>query len=74
MREHGVAQFGDNFSAQRRVLAHREEFIRGAVSTDNCLNCGEVLTGQHCSHCGQRAKVRVLSFTSLMRDLLGDMT
>ena len=73
MREHGVAQFGDKFSAQRRVLAHREEFIRGAVSTDNCLNCGEVLTGQHCSHCGQRARVRVLSFTSLMRDLLGDM-
>ena len=73
MREHGVAQFGDKFSAQRRVLAHREEFIRGAVSTDNCLNCGEVLTGQHCSHCGQRARVRVLSFTSLMRDLLGDV-
>ena len=34
------------------VLAHREDFISGAVSTENCLNCGEVLTGQHCSHCG----------------------
>ncbi len=46
---------------ERRLLAHREDFIRGAVSTENCLNCGEVLKGQHCSHCGQRAKVRVLS-------------
>jgi Protein of unknown function (DUF3667)/Domain of unknown function (DUF4286) len=73
MRQDGVDKFGDGFSAQRRILAHREEFIRGAVSTDNCLNCGEVLTGQHCSHCGQRAKVRVLSFHGMMRDLLGDI-
>ena len=42
--------------AERRVLPHREEFVRGAVSTENCLNCGEVLTGQHCSHCGQHAQ------------------
>ena len=73
MRAHGIARFGDRFTAERRILAHREEFIRGAVSTENCLNCGEVLTGQHCSHCGQRAKVRVLSFASLMRDLFGDL-
>ena len=74
MRQRGVAMFGDRFSAERRVLAHREEFIRGRVSTENCLNCGEVLTGQHCSHCGQRAKVRVLSLTGLLRDLFGDLT
>jgi hypothetical protein len=74
MRQEGIARFGDRFSAQRRLLAHREEFIRGAVSTENCLNCGEVLTGQHCSHCGQRSKVRVLSLTSLLRDLFGDLT
>jgi hypothetical protein len=73
MRTRGVALFGDRFSAGRRQLAHREEFIRGAVSTENCLNCGEVLTGQHCSHCGQRAKVRVLSLGSLLRDLFGDL-
>jgi hypothetical protein len=73
MRAQGSALFGDRFTATRRVLAHREEFIRGAVSTENCLNCGEVLTGQHCSHCGQRAKVRVLSLWDMTRDLLGDM-
>jgi hypothetical protein len=33
-----------------------------------------VLTGQHCSHCGQRATVRVLSMWGLVRDLLGDIT
>ncbi len=74
MRAQGVTRFGDKFTTERRVLAHREEFIRGAVSTENCLNCGEVLTGQHCSHCGQRARVRVLSLTGLLRDLLGDLT
>ncbi len=74
MREHGVALFGDRFRADRRTLAHREEFIRGKVSTANCLNCGEVLTGQHCAHCGQRARVRVLSLGGLLRDVLDDLT
>ncbi len=73
MRAAGIAKFGERFSAQRRVLPHREEFIRGAVSTENCLNCGEVLTGQHCSHCGQHAKVRVLSLWGLIKDVLGDV-
>ncbi|HET7204696.1 MAG TPA: DUF4286 family protein [Steroidobacteraceae bacterium] len=73
MRQKGVAMFGDRFTAERRTLAHREDFVRGQVSTENCLNCGEVLTGQHCSHCGQRARVRVLSLTGLLRDLVGDL-
>ena len=74
MRAQGVEKFGDRFHAERRMLAHREEFIRGAFSTENCLNCGEVLRGQHCSHCGQRARVRVLSLGTLLRDLFGDIT
>ncbi|HQR49396.1 MAG TPA: DUF4286 family protein [Steroidobacteraceae bacterium] len=73
MRAAGVALFGDRYTAERRVLAHREEFIRGKVSTENCLNCGEVLTGQHCAHCGQRARVRVLSLWGMTRDLLDDV-
>jgi len=32
-----------------------------------------VLTGQHCSHCGQPAKVRVLSLWGLIKDVLGDV-
>ena len=73
MRAQGVARFGDRFSSERRVLPHREEFFRGAVSTENCLNCGEVLTGQHCSHCGQHATVRVLSLWGLTKDVIGDL-
>lgn len=73
MRAQGAARFGDRYTAVRRVLPHREEFLRGKVSTENCLNCGEVLTGQHCSHCGQPAKVRVLSLWSLTRDVIGDL-
>jgi len=73
MRAQGAARFGDRFSAERRVLPHREEFVHGAVSTENCLNCGEVLRGQHCSHCGQHAQVRVLSLWSLVRDVVGDL-
>jgi hypothetical protein len=73
MRAQGVARFGERFSAERRVLPHREEFVRGAVSTENCLNCGEVLTGQHCSHCGQHATVRVLSLWGLTKDVIGDL-
>jgi len=73
MRARGVELFGDRFSAERRVLAHREDFLSGAVSTENCLNCGEVLTGQHCSHCGQRAKVQVISLWGLVKDFLGDV-
>lgn len=73
MRAQGIARFADRFSAERRVLPHREEFVRGKVSTENCLNCGEVLTGQHCSHCGQPAKVRVLSLWGLIKDVIGDL-
>jgi hypothetical protein len=74
MQQQGAEKFGDRYAAVRRVLSHREEFLKGAFSTENCLNCGEVLRGQHCSHCGQRAKVRVLSLGTLLRDLLGDLT
>lgn len=73
LRESGVRLFGDRYIATPRVLAHREDFIHGTFSTENCLNCGEVLTGQHCSHCGQRARVRVLSLWGLTRDLVGDV-
>jgi hypothetical protein len=65
--------FGDHSTIARRVFGSRESFQHGAVSTENCLNCGEVLRGQHCMHCGQRARVRVLSLWGLLRDVLGDL-
>jgi hypothetical protein len=73
MQAAGAARFGQRFSVEQRVLPHREEFVRGAFSTENCLNCGEVLRGQHCSHCGQHAQVRVLSLWGLVKDVIGDV-
>ena len=73
MRTEGIGRFGERATEASRVLPHREELVRGAVSTENCLNCGEVLTGQHCSHCGQHAKVRVLSLWGLIKDVIGDL-
>ncbi len=69
----GRALFGDRYASAARVLPHREEFVLGAFSTENCLNCGEVLRGQHCSHCGQHAQVRVLSLWGLVKDVVGDL-
>jgi len=73
MRAHGLALFGDRFAARRRVLDARDHFEAGRISTDNCLNCGEVLSGQYCAYCGQRAKVRIISLWELLRDLVGDL-
>ncbi|MFM8353744.1 MAG: DUF3667 domain-containing protein, partial [Gammaproteobacteria bacterium] len=55
------------------LMRSSEAFAGGAPSTENCRNCGEVLTGQHCAYCGQRASVAVLSLTALARDLAGDL-
>jgi hypothetical protein len=72
-RLEAVGQFAGDCTIARRVLRVREQFQRGAVSTENCLNCGEVLRGQHCQHCGQRARVRVLSLTAVLGDVIGDL-
>jgi hypothetical protein len=73
MQAAATARFGQQFSIAERVLPHREEFLPGTFSTENCLNCGEVLRGQHCSNCGQHAQVRVLSLWGLIRDVIGDL-
>jgi hypothetical protein len=73
MEAAGVARFGNQYTTEPRVLPHREEFVLGSFSTENCLNCGEVLRGQHCSHCGQHAQVRVLSMWGLVKDVIGDI-
>ena len=39
----------------------------------DCLNCGTVLRGQYCGHCGQRATGRLISLWELLRDGFGDL-
>ena len=53
--QQGIEKFGDRFTAAVACWpTARNSFV---VRFDrNCLNCGEVLSGQHCSHCGRRAR------------------
>jgi hypothetical protein len=70
MRAEGVAKFGDRFRATRRIVLEG----RDAALTDArpCPNCGELLWGQYCAACGQRARVRMITFWELLKDA-GDL-
>jgi len=70
MRAEGIARFGDRFRASRRVVLEG----RDAALTDArpCPNCNELLWGQYCASCGQRARVRMITFWELLKDA-GDL-
>lgn len=42
-------------------------------AAEHCLNCGNLLAGQYCSRCGQRARSRLISVWELVRDAFGDL-
>lgn len=66
MRAAGLAKFGDRFRASRRIVLEG----RDAALTDArpCPNCNELLWGQYCANCGQRAGVRMITFWELLKD------
>ncbi|MEM9390282.1 MAG: DUF3667 domain-containing protein, partial [Bacteroidota bacterium] len=35
----------------------------------NCKNCGEIVEGQFCSHCGQSIKVSEINFTNFLNEV-----
>lgn len=39
----------------------------------NCNNCGEIVSGKYCSHCGQSANVGTVTMASLMQELSGSI-
>ena len=39
----------------------------------NCKNCGEVISGSYCSHCGQASKVEKITLSTLTRDFSEDV-
>ena len=47
--------------------------MSGPGDSPNCLNCGEILAGQYCGRCGQRATSRLISVIELLRDAFGDL-
>jgi hypothetical protein len=70
MRAVGLAKFGNRFRASRRIVLEG----RDAALTDArpCPNCNELLWGQYCASCGQRARVRMITFWELLKDA-GDL-
>jgi hypothetical protein len=42
-------------------------------SASACANCGHVLAGDYCSHCGQHAIDLHRPFSSLVSDAVGDI-
>ena len=73
MRQSGIDHFGDDMSAERRIL-HRSEITADEIhAPEPCLNCGAALSGQYCGSCGQRARSRLISLWELVRDAFGDI-
>jgi len=70
MRAAGIARFGDRFRATRRIV----EEGRDAAVTDArpCPNCDQLLWGQYCANCGQRARARMITLWELLKDA-GDL-
>lgn len=70
MRAAGIARFDDRFRVNRRIVLEG----RDAALTDArpCANCNELLWGQYCAGCGQRARVRMITFWELVKDA-GDL-
>lgn len=70
MRAQGLERFGDRFRASRRIVHEG----RDAALTDArpCPNCSELLWGQYCANCGQRARARMITFWELLKDA-GDL-
>jgi hypothetical protein len=70
MRAEGSARFGDRFRATRRIV----EEGRDAALTDArpCPNCDQLLWGQYCANCGQRARTRMITLWELLKDA-GDL-
>ncbi len=44
-----------------------------AGSSNNCLNCGTLLTGKYCIECGQPARLRGTSFWPLLKELIEEI-
>lgn len=70
MRAEGTSRFGDRFRATRRIVHEG----RDAALTDArpCPNCDQLLWGQYCANCGQRARTRMITLWELLKDA-GDL-
>lgn len=67
MRGDGLARFGDDFTASRRI-----EDLRPAPDAIACPNCGHAGMEHFCPGCGQSRLDYHTSFWRLLLDFLGD--
>ena len=70
LRTETAQRFGGRVQCERRVFRPQHELISPAHEPQRCLNCGTVVSGRHCTQCGQSAEVHVLS----MKEVAGDVT
>jgi hypothetical protein len=72
-REHAALQtaWGESLQIRSRLLQGAEE--HSAARAERCLNCNAIVTGQYCWHCGQRARVRMITLGELLRGLTTDL-
>ena len=68
----GRERFAGRYEVSRRILrpSGSPTPSRGEQS---CRNCGQLLSGQYCSTCGQRSNVRLITVWELARDVIGDL-
>lgn len=84
MRNEGVARFGTQFAASRRVLPadgyalpegfaplHDANAISGGLPV--CSNCHQPVPGRFCANCGQEDRTFLLSLGELAYDFIGDL-
>jgi hypothetical protein len=45
---------------------------RATSPARRCANCGTILTGRFCAHCGQRAETRLVSVRRLLQEVAAD--
>ncbi len=70
LRTETAQRFGGRVQCERRVFRPRHDLTPAAHEPARCLNCGEPVSGKHCTQCGQASDVHVLS----MKEVAGDVT
>lgn len=71
MRAIGARRFGDQVTAERRILEPASDG-EPLPQPQGCPNCGSLLVTEFCAQCGQENKDYHISFFRLIGDLLGD--
>ena len=73
MREDAERRFEGQLDIRGRTLRPSLHADDEPEPQENCPNCGNILGGQYCGHCGQRARSRLISIWELTQEAFGDL-